>query len=146
MPDQFFQYDPEQVICMFRGVPIQGFMDGTMIKCEYDEDAVMKTVGGQGAVTATVNANRSGKFTFTLVQGSPTNDLLSALAASNRAPGAALLTGPILVKDLNGTTLCSAAEAWITKVAASEFAKEVTGREWVLDCAKLVMLTGGAVR
>jgi hypothetical protein len=145
MPDQFFQYDPERVVCMFRGIPISGFMDGTMIAVEYDEDAVMKTVGGQGAVTATVNANRSGKFTFTLVQGSPTNDLLSELCAALRAPGAALLTGPILVKDLNGTTLCSAAEAWVTKIAKTEFAKEITGREWVIDCAKLVMNTGGSV-
>lgn len=147
MPDAFYQYDPERVIVTWSPVGfIQGFMDGTFIKVEFDEDGVMKTVGGQGAVTATINANRAGKFTFTLVQGSPINDLLSAVAAQNRAPGAALITGAILVKDLNGTTLCSAAEAWVTKVAASEFGKEVTAREWQIDCAKLLMNTGGSVK
>ncbi len=142
----FFTYDPDQIVAIWNGIPLQGFQDGTMIAVEYDEDGVTKTVGGQGAVTATINANRAGKFTFTLVQGAPVNDLLSAACAQNRAPGAALVVGPILVKDLNGTTLCSAAEAWVTKVAKTEFGKEVAAREWVLDCAKLVMNTGGAVK
>jgi len=123
-----------------------GFADGTFINVEFDEDSVAKTVGAQGAVTATMNAHRGGKATFTILQGSPTNDLLSALAASSRPSNAALIVRPLFIKDLNGTTLVSAAEAWVLKVPNTEFGKEVASREWVIDIARLQMHTGGAVR
>ena len=141
-----FVYDPERILVAWNGVIIQGFMDGTMVSAEHEEDAVTRTVGGQGQATATINANRCGSVTFTLVQGSPVNDILSNLAASNRAPGSALIVGPLLIKDLQGTTLVSAAEAWIKKVAKTEYAKEATGREWTLDTSLLALHTGGAVK
>lgn len=146
MADEFFQYDAARVISTWGGKPIQGFAKGTFIKVEFDEDQVTKTVGAQGAVTATVSNNRAGKATFTLVQGSPTNDVLSKASAANQAPGQALVVKPLMIKDLNGTTLCSGDAAWVKKVADTEFGDEQGNRQWVLDIAKLIMNTGGAVK
>ena len=145
MADEFYQYNPELVVANWFGIPIQGVAAGSFMRCEYDEDAVVKTVGGQGAVTATVNANRAGRFTFTLEQGSETNTLLAQYAASNRARGAALIAKPFLLRDLGGLTICEAAYAWILRVPPAEFGKEALGREWVLDIADLNLKLAGNI-
>lgn len=141
-----YQYDPMRVACTWAGIPLQGFMDSTFITVEFDEDAVVKTVGSQGTVTATVNGNRAAKATITLVQGALTNSLLTPFAASARQRGAALIVKPFLLKDLNGDTICSAPETWIMKLPNVEYSKDAVGREWVFDIAELTMFNGGLLR
>lgn len=141
----FKQYNPKAIIVTWGEFLIQGFADGSIVRVEYDEDAVTKTVGAQGDVTATINHNRGGKGTCNIKQGAPINDFLSLNAASNRPREAALVVKPFMVKDLFGTTLCIAPQAWIMKVATSEFSKEHTPREWIWDFGDLKMNTGGSV-
>lgn len=140
------QYDPRDVIVTWGPLLLQGFSDGTFVSAEYDEDAVTKHVGAQGAVTATVSANRGGKVTVTIGQASPTNDALSLIAAAQRQPGAGLQRHALMVKHVNGTTLIAAAEAWIQKVPNTEFGAEHAAREWIFDCAELEAHVGGSVR
>lgn len=139
-----YQYDPMRVVASWGEILLTGFADGSMISVEYDEDAVTKTVGSQGDGTFTVNANRGGRATFNLLQGSPVNDLLSAACASNRPRGAALVTRTFTLVDLNGTTLVTMPISVIAKVAGTEFAKDQSPRSWVIDTTEMVMHTGGS--
>lgn len=141
-----FQYDPIRVTATWGGIPVQGYADGTFIMIEYDEDAVVKTVGSQGTVTATINGNRAATATLTLVQGSLTNSLFSPLVASARPRGAALVVRPFMLKDLNGETVALASEAWIQKMAPAEYGKDASNREWTIAMAELTMFNGGLLR
>jgi hypothetical protein len=49
---------------------------------------------------------------------------------------------PLMVKDLSGTSLHSAATAWITKGADAEYAKEPGNREWTFETDNLMSLVG----
>lgn len=135
------QYDPGRVTLSFRGIIITGFADETFIKAERDEDTFSKSVGAVGDVTRIRNRNKSGSVTVTLMAGAVTNDLLSAVALEDEVSGTGV--GPLMVKDLNGTTMVTSAVAWIRRQANVERGTEDSNVEWVLDCEKLEMKVGG---
>lgn len=135
-------YDPSQVLASFLGAQISGFAEGTFIKVERDEAAFTKMTGADGEVARARNKNKGGKVTFTLMQSSASNDILSAAAAADELTGTGI--GPLFIKDNLGTTVVVAANAWIEKVATAEFGKELGDREWVIDCASVEMLVGGS--
>jgi hypothetical protein len=142
------KYNPKKITGSYKGsigarqfaIQFVGFMDGTFLTADYDEDAVTKHVGSQGDATFVLNANRGASVTLMLVQGSPTNDQLSDLvpnAKLNYMP-----VGVLTIKDLNGTTEFESADAVIKRRAKVEFGKEVTGREWVFDCGDADIYVG----
>ena len=98
----------------------------------------------QGGDVARARTNdRRGTVTFKLMQTSDTNALLSALRnADLLAPNGAGV-GALEVRDLQGTTLLSAAEAWIKKMPQTAFDREIGAREWVIRCAVLEGVVGG---
>lgn len=142
MPD-FKNYDPARVVVTFAGIPIRGYAEGTFVSLERDEDSFEKSVGAQGDVTRVRKRNRAGRATITLQQASPTNDELSARVLLDEQTGAGY--GPLMVKDLNGTTLASAAVAWLVRPSSVSFADSAEGREWMIDCAELTLTVGGSL-
>ncbi len=136
-----YTYDPSQVLVTVGGAMISGFTDGSFVKVARDEDAYSKVVGADGQVSRAKNANTSGSVTITLKQTSASNDVLSALAAADEVGNAGLV--PILIKDLLGATLASSPDAWIKKLPDMDLAKEVSDREWALDCGELWIIVGG---
>jgi hypothetical protein len=137
----FKNYDPARIIVVFNGVQLQGYADGTFVKCARDEDAFTSNVGAAGDVVRVRNRNRMGTVTVTLQDASPSNDLLSGMAQTDESTG--LAYGALMVKDLNGTTLIQAAAAWIKKTADVEFAKEQGNQEWVISASELIVFSGG---
>ncbi len=139
---QFNQYDPLRVIASFRGIPLNnGVKDGTFISAMRNEDTFSIDVGATGDVTRVRSRNATGRVTVTLMQGSITNDLMSAVAQEDEAFGTGF--GPVLIRDLNGNTVCDAPIAWIVKPAEVEFADEAGPREWVIECADFATFIGG---
>jgi hypothetical protein len=134
-------YDPTKICAVVGGALLSGFADGSMIKCERNEDAFKTTVGADGQVVRNKSANRSGKITFTLLQSSQSNAVLSGIALADQATSAGIV--PIVIKDNNGTTLWTAAEAWVQKAPGGSFEKEAKEREWVFECADLEYFEGG---
>lgn len=130
-------YDPDQIVCIFAGILIQGFAEDSIVKVEYDAEAFKKKTGLDGLTTRSKTRNAGAKITFTLMQGSPSNEQLSALHNLDLiAPGGAGV-GEVQVKDLQGTSLHHAQTAWIEKFPDSEYGAEVGTREWVIDCGAL---------
>ncbi len=136
-------YDPDKVVVSFMGNILTHFADGTFVTLERNEDAFTLMVGADGETARARNQNRSGTLTLTLMQTSPSNDILAALAAADELDG--LGVGPLLVKDLQGSTLALAQNAWIKKIATAEFGKELGSREWVFEMDSLQLFNGGIV-
>lgn len=139
----FSNYDPGRVSGNWNGIQLLGFMDGTFIAAERNEDAFEVAVGAGGDVTRVRSRNKTGTVTVTLQAASPSNDLLSAAALLDAKFGATY--GPLLIVDLQGNTVVEASMAWIRKLPAVEFADEASGREWVFECADLDMDVGGSL-
>lgn len=120
-----------------------GYMDDTIITASYNEDRVTEHVGADGTVTIVVNANELATVKLSLVQGNPSNEMLSQLIASARRN--VLPVGVFHFEDLNGTTVIKSPEAYIKTFAEITFGNEVKGREWSfgLKDAELVAGAGG---
>lgn len=135
-------YDPKKVGVIVAGQPVTGFADGTFVKVAMDEDAFSLHIGADGESTRVKNANLAGKFTITLMASSAANDYLSGLATADRVSGTG--TFVVLVKDNRGTSLHTAATAWVSKVPEAEYAKDGPGhREWVIQTDELLSYVGG---
>lgn len=145
-----YGYNPFDVITTWRGVPFEGFAEDTIVQCEFDEDAIVKTVGAKGEVTLTLNANKGGKVRVQLQQGSPTNALLSALCAQGRAPGptpvsGGIIKGPFIVGDLGGLSYALAPEAVILKIPNLTRKKAHEPCEWVWEVPAWTKFVNGGV-
>lgn len=136
-----FQYDPTKVVPVYYGNILSGFADGAFASAKRNTDKMTAYVGSDGQVTIVKSADDTGEITITLAQSSASNDILTAIA--NQQEIGPIVSGPFMLKDLLGTTLISAQNAWIKKRPDVEFGKEVSTREWVLGCAKLIMNIGG---
>lgn len=135
-------FDPKGLIVTFGGIPITGFMDGEAIVVSRDEDSFTKSSGLDGEVVRVKNLGRMGNVKIVLQQTSDSNNVLSAASLADEATNSGI--APFLIKDMNGTTLCFAAHAWVKKPADTGFEKgAVSGREWVLDTGAIDMFVGG---
>jgi hypothetical protein len=136
-------YDPSQVIIVFAGIPLSGFADGTFLSVEQNEDSFTLQIGTDGEGTRSKTNNRSGRVTFTLMQSSQANDLLSALHNLDiRSPNGDGI-GPLLIKDNSGRSLFSAEKAWIVKPPTGEYGREAASREWIVETDHLILQHGG---
>lgn len=134
-------YSPKKVQLIVGGLIIQGYAEDTFITAERNTDAFTRSTGADGETSRVHSPDRSGMITLTLQQTSQSNDALSALAAADDLSLQG--TFPVLLKDNNGTTLATGQEAWIRKYANSEYAAEMSQREWIIDVANLIMFVGG---
>ena len=135
------QYDPKNISVIVDGKIISGFGDGTFVLVERNNQAWNLKVGVDGEGTRAKSNDLSGKFTFTLMQSSASNDVLSALAVADEQSSSGAV--PVLIRDNLGTSLCTALTAWVQKIANLEDAKEVSPRTWVLETDQLNMFVGG---
>lgn len=135
-------YDPASVIVTWGSLTISGFAPETFCNVERAEDAVTTTVGADGFGCHTINRNRSGTVTVTLMQSSLTNSALSRLANLDEQTGD--VSYPLVVKDIRSdATLCVAHASKIKKMPASAFGKELGTREWMFTSVKIDISVGG---
>lgn len=142
-PTTFKNYDPANIMLVWNKIPIMGFAPGTFVRVERQEDTFTMAVGAGGDVVRVRNRNRSAKATITLLQSSPTNDLLSAAARVDEKSGAGY--GGFMLRELTGTTLLQGENAWIDKPASVEFGADASNREWTITIADLDEHVGGEV-
>ncbi|MCR1838607.1 DUF3277 family protein [Pasteurella caecimuris] len=134
-------YAPDKVTVLIGAHIASGFADGTFIDIEEVSDGVQSVAGADGEVARAMSADPRKKITFTVLQTSDTNDVLSGLYKADQISKNA--TFSIAVKDLRGNTTFAASTAWIVKSAKIEFGKEVGSREWTIETANGVMFVGG---
>lgn len=108
-----------------------------------NEDAFTLKMGVSGSGARSKTNNQSGRFMIVLMQTSPSNDLLSALHILDESTPNGDGIVPVIVKDLNGTSLHTGAHCWIVKGPDAENAAEAGDREWILETDKLISFHGG---
>lgn len=136
-------YDPKLVVVTFGAVIVTGYADGTFISIAQNGDSFEKVRGADGGVDR-VNKNASDySVTITLKRTSLTNDALSAISIADKISN----TGkyPLTVKDLNGTSLFFAAQAWIAKEPDPEESNTMPTRAWRLDTGIASNVIGGNI-
>lgn len=134
-------YSANQVLVVYNGKIVQGIALDNGIQIERNVDAVTGMAGTDGSYTRSITANKSGRVTLTLNQSSPSNDDLMAQAQADELNGTGV--GALFIKDNLGTTLVTAAEAWIVKLPQVAFAEAAGTRQWVLEAAVLNVTIGG---
>ena len=139
----FKVYDADQIAMVFMGLPISsGYADGEFLTIEQEAQDFETKVGTDGEVTRSKTNNRHAVIKVKLMQSSDGNTLLTALNNLDIATSGGAGVGPMLIKDLQGTSLYSASKCWIAKPPDVSFDRTATSREWTLECANLVRLDG----
>ncbi len=133
--------DPNLFHISVAGRTLSGLADGTYIRVERRNPTWALTVGADGEAARAKSNDKSGTITITLLQSSADNDFLSGLAITDELSNTGIV--PVTIVDDAGTTVVGAAQAWITQPAAIENAKEVQGREWVIETGSMDMFVGG---
>jgi hypothetical protein len=134
-------YDPKEVVVLVGGIPIGGFADGSAVSVSRANDTFSKVSGTDGITSRAKSNDKSGEIALTLAQTSPSNDVLSGFAIADELSNNGVV--PVAITDLSGRTVLVSAFAWVRKPPDTEFAKEISDREWMLDAADLDMFVGG---
>jgi hypothetical protein len=133
-------YDPGLVIVNFKGVDIGAIED---INAERAEDLFKLEPGAQGDTTYVRSRNRTGSVQITIHQSAPSNDYLSSIMAEDELFGNG--TGPLFIKDLNGTTLVEDQNARLMKFPAVKRGKDLNNTDWMFGCPNMTTFIGGSV-
>jgi hypothetical protein len=125
-------YSPDNTVLTWGPIIFTGFAKGSFIKLmKPDVPQVKSEQGGDGEVARVLRkASPLRRMEATLLQTTLTNDQLAVQAELDRNTGAAVY--PLQLVDLGGTSIFSAAEAWIEERPEQERAQDQTNRVWVL--------------
>lgn len=146
------KWNPKKITGSFKGLAGsrnfavdlgQGYMDGTFLTAEYNEDRVTAHTGADGTTTFVLNPNETALVVVTFVQGSDVHAFLSQLVPS--AKRNFMPVGTLNFDDLNGQTKIKSANAVIQKTAPVSFGKDVSGWAWSFLLAEAEINPGGAV-
>lgn len=133
-------YSPHEVILTLGGIIFTGFADGTYISVTCDDNFEKKR-GADGIVNRINKKIEDYTVNATLKQTSPTNNGLTTAYLIDRETNQGKL--PLLMKDLNGTTLLFSPQAWIVKLPDVEYSDTLTNRVWKIDAAEATFIVGG---
>lgn len=134
------QYDPNQMVVIFSGIPIAGFGDGAFVSIAMNNDSFGLVVGTDGESVRSKSNDRSARITVTTMQTSTANAALQALHNLDLNTDGGAGIGPMQISDVISGDVYSAETAWLTKTADAEFDRTATGREYIFETDKLDVL------
>lgn len=112
-------FDPKKVTVMYGGRVVTGFAEGSMVKCEKNEDNNMAHVGVLGEVSRAINADNTGKITISLAGTSPFIGIFAQKAAANELESCNVI-------DMNDEGInVGGSECWIVKAPDINIGKEI---------------------
>jgi len=137
-------YDADQVAIIIAGRPLLGgFADGEFVRIERESPAFDDVVGTDGEVSRSKTNDNRATVTVLLMQTSDSNAILSALHNQDKIATGGSGVGPLVIKDLQGTTLYASGECWVRSTPNASFDRTATSREWEIRVANLQDFTGG---
>lgn len=141
MPDTK-TYDAGKVIITWGPHIVTGTAEGSFVRASRNKPSFAMRTGSDGASVRSKSRDKSGTVEIVVMQTSPSNDFFAAMAVQDELFDTGIM--PLVVKDLNGTTLITGAEAWLQKPADVDFGSESGDRSWTFDVGQLVIFPGGA--
>lgn len=132
-------YDPNYGTLTIDGNIISGFADGTFITISRNSDMWTLQVGTDGEGTRSKSNDKSGRFSFSLMQSSDSNRILSGVAFLDET----LNNKAVPVQYKHGDNIYIAETGWIVKYPDSEFSREAGPREWIVETDNLLVQLAG---
>ena len=128
-------FNLDELVLIFAGVPLTEFAEGDSIVIELNEDDWIVVQGHHGSVIRAKKPNSVATGTVTIMQGSPANAALQAIADLDLRTG--LGAGEFYLEDLNGSDTVIAPTSWITKRPPINKSTEPGGVEWGFTLANV---------
>ena len=128
-------YDPKKIIVVFGSRQLTGMAEDSIVTISPLGDGMQIYVGADGDVARSVDPDATFEVTVSLNTTSNSNDYLSNMYNFDRATGNGV--APWLIKDLAGTTLFSAPEAWIANMPEASRGLTVDTQEWTFNTGQV---------
>lgn len=109
---------------------VSGLAEDSFVTIEELGDGTTSKAGCDGEVVRSVSPDGRCSVKLSLSQTSPTNAYLRKQLRRDRSDGEGYF--PIIVKNLTGGEVFSAATAWVVKAPSTGYGKEAGNREWEL--------------
>ncbi len=138
----FSEYDPDQYSVIFNGIPIEGFAEDNFIHIEMQSDGFSDEVGADGRVVRIRSRDQRATVTFVLQGTSVSNKLLSAMFNADMKSPNGLGVGGLLIRDTEGISVFSGAQAWIMAMPKTTLGKRIADKEWKIRVAQLEAFCG----
>jgi hypothetical protein len=122
-------YDPKKIIIIFGARQFTGMSEDSIVSIAPNGDGLQTYVGADGDVARSLDPDATYEVTVSLNTTSNSNDYLSNMYNYDRETGDGI--APLLIKDLAGTTLFSAPEAWVANMPEASRGLTVDTQEWV---------------
>jgi len=123
-------YNADLAVVNVDGRRITAYPDGEYVSWEKDEDSMAVTVGANGYTGTSITNDNTGTITITVQQDSSDASFLNRLANSKKI---------FPVSILSGNEKISATQAFVKKPASGSLEKEITEREFELQCLDLTI-------
>lgn len=135
-------YDPKKVIVVLGNRTITGFAEDDMITIAPHGEGMQLFVGADGEVGRSIDPDHTFEVTLHLSSVSQSNTYLSNLYNADRVTGQFIL--PLLIKDMAGDTLFSAAQAWVSNFPEATRSRTIGTQDWVIQTGQIDMpIVGG---
>lgn len=124
-------YNPKKNIILFGAKQLTGFAEDDMITIKPLGEGMQIFSGADGEVGRSIDPNTTFEITVSLATSSKSNDYLSNCFNKDRRTGNNML--PLIVKDLSGSTLFFAKQAWVKNFTESKRGRKIGTQEWIFN-------------
>lgn len=128
-------YDPKKNIIIYGGRQLTGFAEDDMITIKPLGDGMQIYSGADGEVGRSVDPNRTFEVKVSLATSSKSNDYLSGCYNKDRRTGSYML--PLTIKDLSGSTLFFAKQAWVQNFPESKRGRKIDNQDWTFNTGQV---------
>ena len=128
-------YDPKKNIIIYVGRQLTGFAEDDMITIKPLGDGMQIYSGADGEVGRSVDPNRTFEVKVSLATSSKSNDYLSECYNKDRRTGSYML--PLTIKDLSGSTLFFAKQAWVQNFPESKRGRKIDNQDWTFNTGQV---------
>ena len=134
---------PENVRVLVGGVyEITGFPQGTFVNIRKNVPSFTLVRTADGQIARTYRKDNSFIVDLTIVQASPSNDILSKLIVADQFTKNAFF--PLFIKDDSGRDIFFSTASWIETYPRVSYSDNVEVRNWTIQCGEAFIHVGGA--
>ena len=116
-------YNPKQISISLGNHIVTGYADDSFVTIEQNGDGMTKKVGCDGEIVRSISPDDTYVIRLSVLQTSSTNRYLQNKYSADIKNGSGMF--PILVKDLGGTTVFKANNAWSAKAAPRQYGRDI---------------------
>ena len=124
-------YDPKKNIVIFGGRQITGFAEDDMITIKPHGKGMQLFSGADGEVGRSIDPDSTYDVEVALATSSKSNDYFSSCYNLDRSTGSGMK--PLIIKDLGGTTLFFAKQAWVQNMPESKRGRKIDSQKWTFN-------------